>query len=408
MTSHLTPALARRAAFFGVLAAASSGPGQTYFIGLFGQHFRESFELSAAALGSLYGFATLASGLSMFWLGTLADRLTLRRAISLAVFLVVGGSILVASATTTWLLGIGLFLLRLGGQGLAGHFAIVAAARYSGAGRGRSIAVASMGFIFGDAAYPLLVTAALGFTDWPTVWLLSALVLLALFLPVLRRLASAFPKYEHDSTSAGSSGEIRWSRRRLVVSVPFLGALGILLLPGIVVTAVFFHQSVLAQAFAWTPRQVAAAFVMYAACQGVGILLAGRLIDRFSGRALLRFYLLPLAGAFLGALVATPQSALWILFGGMGLSAGANGVIGTAVWVEIFGIRQLGLIRGVHASASVIMTAAAPVVFGLCLSVGLGLASIFLPVIAYAALAPWLLTPLTAHGRALREDGTVG
>lgn len=401
---QMTPALTRRAAFFGVLAAASSGPGQTYFIGLFGQHFQESFGLSAAALGSLYGVATLASGLSLFWLGSLADRLTLRRAISLAVFLVVGGSVLVASVTTAWLLGVGLFLLRLGGQGLAGHFAIVAAARFGGASRGRSIAIASMGFIFGDAAYPLLVTAALGFTDWSTVWLLSALILLALYLPVLRRLASGFPRYEHDSTPADSKDEMQWSRRRLVVSVPFLGAMGILLVPGFVVTAVFFHQSVLAQAFGWTPRQVASAFVLYAACQGASILLAGHLIDRLSGRALLRFYLLPLAGAFLGVLLAPSQAALWIFFGGMGLSAGANGIIGTAVWVEIFGLRQLGLIRGVHASVSVVMMAASPVLLGLCLSAGIGLATLFIPVAAYAALAPWLLTPLIAsrQDRAIR------
>lgn len=328
----MSPALTRRAALFGVLAAASSGPGQTYFIGLFGQHFQESFGLSAAALGSLYGVATLASGISL--LGTLADRLTLRRAISLAVFLVVGGSVLVASVTTTWLLGVGLFLLRLGGQGLAG----------------------------------------------------------------------AFPRYEHDSTPPGSKDETQWSRRRLVVSVPFLGALGILLVPGFVVTAVFFHQSVLAQAFGWTPRQVASAFVLYAACQGVSILLAGHLIDRLSGRALLRFYLLPLAGAFLGVLIAPSQAALWIFFGGMGLSAGANGIIGTAVWVEIFGLRQLGLIRGVHASVSVVMMAASPVLLGLCLSAGIGLATLFIPVAAYAALAPWLLTPLIAsrQDRAIR------
>lgn len=54
--------LARRAACFGLLAAASSGPGQTYFIGLFGAWMRQDFALSEAAFGGIYGAATLARG----------------------------------------------------------------------------------------------------------------------------------------------------------------------------------------------------------------------------------------------------------------------------------------------------------------------------------------------------------
>jgi hypothetical protein len=87
--------------------------------------------------------------------------------------------------------------------------AIVAAARYSGAKHGRGIATASMGFIIGEAIYPLLVTAALGVTDWRTVWLLAGLSLLSLYLPALRRFANALP-----STAAVAASSSRpYSRR---------------------------------------------------------------------------------------------------------------------------------------------------------------------------------------------------
>lgn len=398
MTPH-NDALARRGARFGFLAAASSGPGQTYFIGLFGAFLREDFALTDATLGALYGIATLSSGLLMFWLGELADRLALRRAISLAVFLVVGGCVLIASAPAAPVMGLGLFLLRLGGQGLAGHFAIVAAARFGGAKHGRGIATASMGFLLGEAIYPSLVTAALGLTDWRTVWLLSALALLTIFVPVLRRLATSLP-FAGAAAAATGVDEIDWNRRKLAVSAPFLSTLGVVLVPSFVVTAIFFHQSTLAGKLGWVPPQVARAFILFAVCQGLGMLLAGRLIDRFTARALLPYYLLPLAGGLMATVSVSPQVALWLLFGGVGLSAGCNSVVGGAIWVEVFGIRKLGLIRGVYAATMVTMTAASPVLLGMLLSSGANLATIFAPVIAYAVVVPALLAPLTRRGHA--------
>lgn len=396
MTMH-DETLARRAVWFGLLAAASSGPGQTYFIGLFGAYMREDFVLSDAALGSIYGLATLTSGLLMFWLGELADRVTLRRAISLAIFLVVGGSVLIAWAPGAPILGLGLFLLRLGGQGLVGHFAIVAAARFSGAKRGRGVATASMGFLLGEAVYPLLVTAALGVTDWRTVWLLAALSLLMFYLPVLRRLAGPFPLTGAAEPPLPGADEIAWNRRKLVVSVPFLSTLGIVLVPAFTVTAVFFHQSALSARLGWSAEQVALAFILFASCQGLATLLAGWLIDQFTARSLLRFYLLPLAAGLLASFSMPPQLALWLMFAGLGLAGGCNNVVSGAIWVEVFGTRKLGLIRGMYAATMVIMTAVSPVLLGFLLSSGASLGLIFAPVIAYAVVVPVLLTPLTCR-----------
>ena len=169
---------------------------------------------------------------------------------------------------------------------------------------------------------------------------------------------------------------------------------------------VFFHQSALAAQLGWALPQVARAFVLLAACQAVGMLSAGALIDRFAARTLLPYYLLPLAAGLLASVSAPPQVALWLLFGGLGLSSGCNSVIGGAIWVEVFGIRKLGLIRGMYAATMVTMTATSPVLLGLLLSSGVSVAAIFAPVIAYAAIMPALLAPLTrrAHAFGQRES----
>jgi len=83
-------------------------------------------------------------------------------------------------------------------------------------------------------------------------------------------------------------------------------------------------------------------------------------------------------------------AALWLLFAGLGLSAGGNNVIVSAVWVELFGHRRLGLIRGVYLGLMVLATAVAPALLGLALANAVPLAGMALATACYAAIVPWL------------------
>ena len=105
----------QRAAAFGLGTVLISGAGQTYFIGLFGADLRDAFGLSEAALGTIYGGATLISGLLMFWLGAMADRMRLGRALAIALTCLVAGALVMASAPHPAMLLPGFLLLRLGG-----------------------------------------------------------------------------------------------------------------------------------------------------------------------------------------------------------------------------------------------------------------------------------------------------
>lgn len=207
--------LARRGAIFGLLAAGASGAGQTFFIGLFGADFRDVFGLTAGTLGAIYGMATLASG----GLGELADRLALTRAITLSLSMLAVGALLLTVSSTVFHLG--LALLRLGGQGLTGPFAVVAAARFSRHRRGRGVARATLGFIIAEATYPLLVTAALGFADWRGVWFVVGVLMLAALIPLRRSISAEFPPIVAVGQAGDNSAEMDWSRRQLLVSGAF-------------------------------------------------------------------------------------------------------------------------------------------------------------------------------------------
>ncbi|NDY94489.1 MFS transporter [Wenzhouxiangella limi] len=393
MTSSNPAAGLPAAGRFALAAALVSSFGQTFFIGLFGADFRAEFGLGEAGLGLLYGAATLVSGLLMFWLGAIADHWRLARAAILSTGLLAGGALGIALAEELWHLAVGLFLVRLGGQGLTGHLAVVAAARYARRRRGRAVAMASYGFILGEAVFPLLVASVLGVLAWHQVWLLAALLVVAITMPGLYLLAARLQSpvaEDHDSDSG--SGKIL-ARRELFIHGGFLRVLGVVLVPPVLVTAVFLHQGTLGEIQGWRLAEVARGFVLFAAMQGLLAFVGGRLIDRFSARALLRFALLPAGVAMLGLGLLPSQVALWLLFAGLGMTAGLNGVISGAVWVELFGTAQLGMIRGVYAALMVVSTAVGPVLLGALLAVEVSLLVLGAGFFAYAIVVPALLVP---------------
>lgn len=379
---------------FAFLAALCSSFGQTFYIGLFGADFRAEFGLGESALGALYGSATLLSGLSMFWLGAIADHLTLRRAISITMALLAAGCALLGLTKGVAGLFAGLFILRLAGQGLAGHLAVVAAGRYAVARRGRAVAMATYGFILGEAVLPPAVAAAMGWLDWREIWLCAAALIALLALPSLFGLAGPLlGRVEPGEADSDDVDDSVRSRRSLFVNGRFLRVLGVALVSPFVVTALFLHQGGLAERLGWPLAGVASGFVLFAAMQALAAFAGGRLVDRFSARSLLRFYLLPLGIGVLGLGLLPPEPAMWFMFAGLGLTAGVNGVVCGAVWVELFGTERLGMIRGVYAALMVVSTAVGPVVLGLLFDRGVSLQAMGLALLAYVVFVPAWLAP---------------
>ena len=388
---------------FALLAALFSSVGQTFFIGLFGADFRAEFGLSDAGLGALYSGATLVSGLSMFWLGGLADHLSLKRAVVAVLALLAVGAWLVSISSSAWMLLPGLFLIRLCGQGLMGHLGVVAAGRYAIRRRGRALAMVSYGFILGEACFPPLVAFALDQYDWRSVWLAASAIMVLAGLPLLSWLASPLtgnPAADAERNTDSDTDSPPLRRHRMLTHGAFVRVLLVVLVPPVLITAMFLHQGAISERQGWTLLQVGRAFVLFAAAQAVAAFLAGRLIDRFSARVMLYFQLLPAALGILSLGLLGSQASLWAMFLGLGITAGFNGVISAAIWVELFGTRQLGMIRGVYAALMVVSTALGPVLLGGLLDLGIGLLAIGLAVTAYAVVVPTVVVPgIVAHHR---------
>ncbi|MEX1025510.1 MAG: MFS transporter [Planctomycetota bacterium] len=360
--------------------------GQTFFIGLFGGDLQRELGIAEDRWGLYYGAATLVSGALMFRAGAESDRRGVRSVLVVCLGVLIVGAALVASARGALGVLLALFLLRFGGQGLAGHLAMVVAAR-APTRRGRCLAIGGLGFVLGQAVLPVSVVSLLGLTDWRTLWWGIAAALAVVVAPILWRLARF--SFARAAAVPGERPDERMDRRALLRRAPFLAALSVLLVPPFVATAIFVQQASIIELRGWTQASFATGFLGFAAVQAIANWVSGGLVDRFDARALFRYYLVPLALGLVALVWVPGLVGLWLFFLGLGLSAGTHAVISTALWVELFGLSQLGLVRGVYFGFMVLSTALSPFLFGAGLAAGVPLALLCGSLALYSLVTPW-------------------
>ncbi|MGD9507974.1 MAG: MFS transporter [Geminicoccaceae bacterium] len=377
----------------GFLLIFASGPGQTWFIALSGPALRGELGLSHGTFGVLYALATLASGTLLLWLGAAVDRLPARH-MAVPVTLGLGLACLAMAAVADPILLVAtLFGLRLCGQGLMTHLALTTVARGFPVGRGRALSLAALGFNAGEALLPLAVAAAIAGLGWRPTWAVTGacviLVLPALSAFLLRRAPSPMPQ----DPGGGASG---LTRGQIVRSARFALLLPALLSTGFIATALFFHQGAIATAKAWPAGWFAICVPVYAVTSIAANLLSGLLVDRIGARAVLPWFVLPLAlGVALLAASNAPYAAL-LAMALVGLTAGSGNTVLTAGLAEIYGMASLGTVRALAAAAMVLASAASPAIAGLALDAGTPVAAILL---AFAGMAV-VAGPLAARGAA--------
>lgn len=358
----------RRLLGFGLLTASLSGFGQTFYLGLFNRELRADFALSHGGFGLGYGAATLASALLLPVLGRLYDRADLRLFLTGAVAVLAAGCALLAGAHgLAGLLG-ALFLLRLGGQGLMGHIAMTTMARHFHGGRGKALSVAALGFPLAEALLPVAAVAVLALVSWRTLWLASAALAVAVYLPLLLWLvwhgaggeAAAESRAQEDWTL----GRV-WRDWRFALLVPAT------LAAPFVVTVVFFHQLPMAHAKGWTTELVAAGLGVFAAGHVAGLVGGGLLVDRWTAARVFPPALVPMVASMLvlAGLDARWAALLWPGLLGLGMGVAATAV--SALLAELYGLSHLGAIRSLLHSLMVLATALGPPLFGWLLDRGL-------------------------------------
>lgn len=355
----------RRFLTFGISFTFFSSFGQTFLVSLFVPHFLTAFDLSNAGFGGIYSTATLISAGTLPWIGQLIDRVPLRW-FSLAVAVgLATACLLIALSWHLPLFFVAIFLLRLTGQGLSGHTAETAMARFYDDRRGKALSISSLGYPLGEAFLPTLIAGLLTWLHWRTVWGGMAAIILVLFIPMIWLLAGRHnagkikPGNRQDSPdSARKSYGIILRDRRIWFLLPAV------LMPPFWATGLFLYQVSVASELGWTAGLIATAFIAFAIFRVVGSLLIGPLIDRFSAQGLFPFFLLPMIAGLIVPIFYTPDWVAFLYMGLFGLTMGVGSNITSALWAELFGTEIIGTVRSLFSALMVLGAALSPVLLG--------------------------------------------
>lgn len=389
---------------FGAALQLFASPGHTYYISIAATEIRQEFGLNHAEFGLLFGLATVAAGLALMIVGRLIDRLDLRLYVALVCIWMAGAALLTSAAANVALLGLGIFTLRLGGQGLMTGTAAVSMARYFPERRGTAISIVSLGATVGLSTFPTIGVLLLTSIGWRLGYLsvgaIYAVALVPLVLWLLKGHGERHRRYLEYHQTGGAGGMRRTPGKSLTEAlgdIRFYLILPMLTAPSYILTGFVFMQVFIADQKGWSIQMYAAGFVGLAAASLIFSMVLGPIVDRVGALRVMPFILLPLAVVLpLLALFDHPVIA-WIFLFGIGATLGGNFTVFGAVWAELWGTRHLGAIRSVGQALMVFATALAPWTFGLMADSGIDVAGLAWINLAHVGIAsalaflPWLV-----------------
>ena len=91
------------------------------------------------------------------------------------------------------------------------------------------------------------------------------------------------------------------------------------------------------------------------------------LVDKFSGRKLIPFNLIPIAIILVSLLLTNHIFILYVYMAGLGFSNGLTENVSNSLWAELYGVKNLGSIKALLTFFGVLASASSPFLFGIIL-----------------------------------------
>lgn len=358
---------------FGFLLSFLSSFGQTFLLSLYLPFLQEEFELTDGGFSSIYSAATLCSAFTITWLGRYIDKVRLTRFTIFVLLGLVFSIGLLSQAYSLTLLFISLFGLRLFGQGMMTHTSITSMARFFEEARGKAISIGSLGHSFGEAILPILIVTCIAWVDWRYTLIISMIFVL-FSIPfsnyLLRKNAHFNQLRKYIPQPFSQQEEKQTQPLEIIKTKAFWILLPSSLAAASIGTGFLLFKLKLGISKGWDPAFIAAGFTSYAIGNALSNLFAGFLSDRYSGKILFPFYLLPFS---VGLIMLLVSDEIWVYLGlitGIGATNGFGSTVKNVAMAELYGTRILGSVRSLFTTVTVFSTALGPVFFGLLLDRG--------------------------------------
>ena len=377
---------------FGFVFTFFSSVGQSFFIGLFNSDIRNELSISNAEFGSIYGIATLCSSLTLIWLGKKIDDLKLVNYSLLVVVFLSLAALFFSFVNGIILLAMGIFFLRLSGQGLMAHTASVSTSRFFNKSRGKALSYIWVGMSFGEFLLPIIAVYLLTFIYWRDLWQgfsLLIILLLPIFTYLTVKEVSIFSREKEngDNDNKVVDSIKSWTRSEVLKDFKFYTILPAMLASSFIITGIVINQTFIIESKDWGKFAMAQSFMIYSILTVATLFFSGFLVDKFTSRKVFPILNVPLLLSLIVLATFDHPYTAFVFMGLMGISNGLTNVLMVSFWAEIYGVNYLGAIKALTGSFMVFSTALATAVFGILIDLGNSIEDIAIFCSIYTAIS---------------------
>ena len=339
----------------GALVAFSSGPGQSFVFSIFIDSMIEETGFSRSELSGLYMVSTGLSALLVAIVSRTADRLGPRLMIVLVGVAFTGACFGMAFAAGVVAFYLSFAALRALGQGALTINATLLVNQWFVARRGRAIALMGLGFPLSNAVLPPLSRLLIDGLGWREAYAVLGVIVLLLVVPAALLLARNRPEDvglfpdggdAPPASEAARAGLPDVDDRRVLTSLTFWLLATPLATPGLVTTALIFHQTSIFAERGLSATLAATVFVVFALASASTSMVAGFVVERTGPRPLFVFAM----GVLLAVLaISLAVNSAWmavIYVATMGIAGGSQRIVQGVMWAHYYGRFGLGRVQG--------------------------------------------------------------
>ena len=371
--------LSLKVIIFGFIFTFFSSFGQSFFLGLFNSSIRDALSITHGQFGSIFASATLLSSLILVWIGKKIDDVNILKFASYVIIFLSTSCFIFSKISSVIFLFIGIFLMRLAGQGLTTHTATTTISRYFEKNRGRALSTCWLGLSLAEFTMPVLIVFLLTFIEWRDIWIsISILIIIVLPITAYTLVRNVRLDTREDSSKKDETGREtkQWKRIEVLKDYRFyIICMTMLAMPWIA-TGTFVYQSFISTSKGWGPYVIAQSFMAYSIFSVITLFVSGFLIDKFSSRRLLIYMNIPLLIATIVLFYFDSSFSSFIFLGLIGISNGLANVLGSSTWAEIYGVKYIGSIKALTTALMVFSTAFGTALFGILIDNGLSIEQI--------------------------------
>jgi predicted MFS family arabinose efflux permease len=386
--------LNKKVIIFGFIFTFFSSFGQSFFLGLFNAPIRNELGITHGQFGTIYASATICSSLLLIWIGKKIDDYRILNYSFFVITLLFFSSLIFSFINSIYFLAIGVFLMRLSGQGLMSHASTTTISRFFEKSRGKALSTIWFGLSTAEFILPVLVTYFFIIYSWRTVWQGIA-ILIILFLPFV--ILNTIKSIKLDSREIDKNPNLKkiniknWKRRDVIKDYRFyILSLNMLAMPWMA-TGVFVYQSFIADSKMWDAYTIPKAFMVYSVTSILTLFSSGYLVDKFSSRKLIPIMNIPLLLAMVVLFYNQHEIYAYIFLGLVGISNGFGNILGSSTWAEIYGVKYIGGIKALTTAFMVFATAFGTAVFGVLIDRGFTIENIAFICVVYIIVSLTLL-----------------